>query len=281
MTPRIFHITVTDEYMHNIVSSELLSDPDVMHTFNPIQTVIPTNFPYGEYWIVVPAKCKVNLDKFKQYELIPLNREAIEEFKNKNKTFKEIDSVYHKQIEEEFSKRLEEKRKEFAKDIIHSYQSLFDEYINGNVYRLKCEFLDKFDKEQCTYEQLCNLYKDKINAEIELKFESILSNISDPDKSQKYYYISNYPSLCQETKKYILNEIKDYLHKTAYFRFTPEVEKDIHEAKNRITDRILKMWNAKQGTLEYHIAFRHAGKLADIIESYLWKYYDLGRKFKQ
>ena len=292
--PTIYEVPVYSHSMDKMVS-EIIKNNKVKYIFEKDDTY-EQDFPCGEYIIMIPKGFNdVDTSYIEEYKQVILNNESykhtidyykdkISELENNDKSFEYIDNRFHEQIEKEFNKRLDNKRLEWSKDIINSYKKEFDSYINERVFNEKYIFLERFYKEEITYDELCSLYKAVIDSEIYYRLENIpelitnkmvngLSNrfcLYDIDKNKLSSEIRNLFEEEIDKINNIYDSINDY-----------EIRKNINKFKNEIVDRILKMWNIKQGTRDYHIAFRGAGRLADILESYLWQFYNIGLTTKE
>ncbi len=133
----------------------------------------------------------------------------------------------------------EEYQSEIYKAATHMYQHMMDKFVN----------------EQCTVGELSDIYKKYIDSFIHDCLDDIINNINIKHKIDIRQY-------CQEL-------------------ISPEQMVKLHELininKNKwvdsIADGIMKMYNIHRGQLGYFPLLRHAGQLADLIESRMYALY--------
>lgn len=262
------------------LTNVLLKQNGVTYTFIPDGNKENMGYKIGIYDIYVDeTKFEIpsSIKLLEQYELIEIQRKVYDRLidKNAEKSYSELFSKY-KVIEEERNKyadeKLKEQRKAILEDVLEYYKADIENKIANETETRYQDLLNRFHKEECPIDEVCDLYKKYINAELKKSIENcVLRIFTDDFMKDMIPYEDIRRNAIMRSRKII-----DSLYSESILNMThKEVYDDIKKFKNDLVDNFMKVSGRERGQRDYWLYMKRAGKLADLIEFKLWEYYRL------
>lgn len=225
----------------------------------------------GLYDIYIENVSKVPnefLDYFKKYEIVEMTLEDYNNLINRDKniTYDELYSKYENIIKPKIDEIIADENAKVREELLsYDLNDLFKDEIEKEVFKRTnekyLELLKDFETNHISYENLNFIYREKIDFTIKeeiIKFKEkflnfLLKNVNDSDVR----FI---------VKKYFKEEENRItIHYSS--------EKEIHDFKEKLVDRILTIINMRPGCREYYINLKRIGKVADLIEGEIWHFF--------
>lgn len=273
---RHYIIEIWSNYQSMMVERLLEYKEGIIFTFDELDEDKISDLKHGIYDIFIDTKKlplrnldKELLDWLKDYEMVELHKKEYNSLKDyaHNIPFKDILSIYKEQIEEKVNNAVAEKVSYLeAKKIEELYDMFHDEIekkIKNEADARFMSLVDSFENKQCSYDDLCGLYKHKLKAEVTKRVELIMKYASEKSKP----YLSYFDNL-----KFFKEGYELYNNTWERDVFNSELGEDIRRQKNKIVDDIVKLTLTRRGMKEYNTVMLYAGKTANDIEHLMYTY---------
>lgn len=288
MNNRYFKIYTGSNYAMMMV--DLIKDEQgVIYDFTPdeCEDYNDSHEKYGYYeFIINPKKYtgKVPLNDLSKYECNMISKEKYDDLVDikAERSYKDLYNKYSKTIQPVIDEAVNEAVKKERERILN--ENFSEEYkreiIKGsqNMYNALRE---RFSAEECNIGELCDLYKNELDATLHLKIEEMIEYINKkykliPIDPPKHGWWNPHPK--ETDKPFILNndnkiEINGEELSIKSLDDIWKLSKQIGKLKNDIVDNIVKLYGTSRGREEYHRVMIYAGKLADEIEGIMMRLY--------
>lgn len=217
----------------------------------------------------------ITIDFLNDYEIVELTKKQYMLMKEDLDRYLDFKSDVNKEKEKilsEYNESIEKQRKELFEKTLKEAEDEIETRANNKYLELMRIFKDSPE-----YDDIYEMFKDKIEIEVQLRLEEIL------ERTKRYFIddLNSEYNIGISKYNYIRNMVISALNSSIYERYkinsfcSSETMKFIHKFKNDIVDSIayaIDLEN-KRGTKEYWVISKRLGKIADILEKTFFDLY--------